>query len=79
MDADAILGTLLIFAVTCGPFILYYIYHFKRCPSCKRRCALKTTGAEREGGGWFSSDGGAYEEKCEYCGYRHWVERERGG
>ena len=75
---EAILITLLIFSVTCGPFILYYIYNFRRCSMCKRRDALRWTGAEREGGGWLSGDHGAREEKCKYCGYRHWVEREDG-
>jgi hypothetical protein len=71
-----ILGILCFASVVCSPLILYYIYHFKRCPSCKRGWALKTIGAKREGGGWFSHEVGAYEEKCEYCGYRQWVERD---
>ena len=58
-------------SVICSPLILYYIYHFRRCPSCKRRNALRKTGATRVGGGLF--DKGEYEDKCKYCGYRQWV------
>jgi hypothetical protein len=64
---------ILVFSVILGPFILYYIYHFRRCPICKRRNALRGTGAKREGGR-FGRKVGAREEECKYCGYRHWAE-----
>ena len=52
-------------------FVLFVIgsmiYNLDRCPKCKRRCALKTTGESR--GKWRDSEVGL---KCKYCGALDW-------
>ena len=41
-----------------------------RCPKCKKRLALESTGKEQEGRRWYQNP--KHESKCKYCGHCVW-------
>ena len=62
-------------------FVLFVIgsmiYNLDRCPKCKRRWALETTGTKK-GGNWFTG-AKEVELKCQYCGARDWRDQSSNG
>jgi hypothetical protein len=58
------------------PLSIYALLTHNRCPKCKKRAALESTGKE-DNGSWYQNS--EYELMCKYCGHCIWMKRGGGG